>query len=86
MRTGGAAEAPLLRRGAWRSERLSGDFGGPLLVATQCLKHTAECRSTCFWGLLVGVLKHAAACRGTLKIGLRLLGGGDIGPKYQSHP
>ena len=26
--------------------------------------------STCFWGLLVGVLRHAAACRSTLKIGL----------------
>ena len=25
------------------------------------LKHAAAFRSTCFWGLLVGVLKHAAA-------------------------
>ena len=32
------------------------------------------CRSTCFWGLLVGILKHAATCRSTLKIGLRLFG------------
>ena len=38
----------------------------------QRLKHAAACRSTCFWGLLVGVLKHAAACRSTLKTGLGL--------------
>ena len=41
-----------------------------LAVKHQWLKHAAACCSTCFWGLLVGVLKHAAACCSTLKIGL----------------
>ena len=35
----------------------------------QWLKHAAVCCSTCFWGLLMGVLKHAAACCSTPKIG-----------------
>ena len=52
----------------------------------QRLKHAVACRSTCFWGLLVGVLKHAAACRSTLRIGLGFVLGKNIGPKYQSHP
>ena len=43
----------------------------------QRLKHAAACRSTCFWGLLVGVLKHDAACRRRLKIGLGLSGEKD---------
>ena len=47
----------------------------------QRLKHAAACRSTCFGGLLVGVLKHAAACRSTLNIGLRFLGGGEYRTK-----
>ena len=42
-------------------------------------KHAAACRSTCFWGLLVGFFKHAAACCSTLKIGLRF-----IGEKYRA--